>query len=417
MLRLPQSVQEVLACGRPGVSAVGPLEKIAKASEEAAARVAQIAAEDEESERLLRGNPERLLARLEQVLVAERGTVMVDGGAEVPRPPAEGELVVIDIGSYAGVDVRGLAVSDERRAALVKRIEALYGGPEFGRQPSEVDLDDSDIDALRALGVLLEYEDEDKLYYAAARYCFDSAAILDRIEGVLSEAEKNAAAQREADAREAGEQAGAGGGEPGDADSAEALAEKAKERRAKELAEEREAKAQARRLNLDLGVRLIKRRSRKRTDKRRRELVRALALMTVAAERYLGGLGPRLTYEAWREVERKRLKSGKLGAEKVTYLEPEEARERLRKDILAAKSIDDVLDVIGDALVGAVYCSEEELPKSRRVCGYAGRLSHASHGPVRKAIDEEAKGVLPPELVEELKRSRERGYEDLAFVG
>jgi ParB/RepB/Spo0J family partition protein len=419
MLRLPEAVQNVLASGRPGISAVPQLEKIAKVSEAAAIRVAQLAASDEEIERLLRTNPERVLSRLERLLAEERGTVEVEEGRSLPRPPAEGELVVLEVGGYQGVDLDELALSEERREEFATRIAALEErerDPHGHGEELSVELGEHDLDALRALGVLLEYEDEDR--YFASRFCFDSVAVLDRIELVLSEAEAEAKTHREAQLKEARTEAKAGGKELSeDADPAKILAEKKKEERADELKEDKEKRATARRLNLDLGRRLLKRRARKRTEKRRRELTRALALLAVSAEEHLAGLGPRLIYETWQEVEQKRLKSGKLGAEKITYLEPREACERLRAEIAAAKSLDDILDVIGDALVGAVYGSEEELAMSRRVCGYVGRLHHGTSGPVRRAIDEEAKGVLPPELCEELKRSRERGYEEPTFVG
>lgn len=418
MLRLPESVQDVFACGRPGISVVAELEKIAKVSEPAAVRIAQLAGAEEGAERLLRTNPERLMARFAQVLASDRATTTSEEGVEAARAPAEGDLAVFAIGAYGGIDIAELAIAEERRAQLAERLASLYGEEEAATHSLEIPLGDDDVDALRALGVLLEYEDEDRHYSYASRYCFDSDAILDRLEGVLSEEERATATAREAEEKEARKAAAkAAGGEFDEGTDPQALlAEKAEELRQEKLAEEREAKAKARRLNLDLGLRLLKRRARKRTEKRRRELIRALALLAVAAEKNLGGLGPRLTYEAWREVERKRLKSGKLGAEKVTYMDVEDARKRLRGEILSAKGIDDILDVIGDALVGAVYCSEEEMPMSRRVSGYYGRLSAAERGPIRKAIDEEAKGVLAPELVEELKRSRERGYEETDYA-
>lgn len=418
MLRLPESVQEVFTCGRPGISIVPQLEVIARVCEPVAVRVAQLAADEEEVERLLRAAPERVLSRLERRLLEERGEVEVAEGRSVTRPPAEGELVVLEVGGYRGIDISDLAISEERRMELAKRIAAIeerdlesYGpGEEF-----RVELGEHDLDALRALGVLLEYGDEDDYYFQ--RFCFHSDAVLDRIELTLDEAETEAKTAREAQAAEARSQAEADGREvPEDADPAEILAAKKREERAEELKEAREKKESTHRINLDLGRRLLKRRARKRTEKRRREFVRALALHAIATEEHLAGLGPRLMYEAWQEVEQKTLKSGKPGKVKITHLEPRKATERLRNEVVGAKGLDDILDIIGDAFVGAVYASEEELPISRRVCGHRTSLRHGASGPIRKAIDEEAKGVLPPELVEELKRSREAGYEETGFL-
>jgi ParB family chromosome partitioning protein len=414
MLRLPDAVQEVLAGGRPGISSVPALQVIADVCEPAAVRVAQMTAAEEEVERALRDAPARVLARLERQLAEERGTIEIGEGRTVARPPAEGELVVLEIGRYVGTDVYKLAISEERRAELARRIAALEGR-EPGSHPAAgefaVALGERDIDALRALGVLLEYGDEDGFY--VQRFCFDSEAVLDRVELTLAETEAEAKAAREAELERAREEAASKGREvSADADPAKVLAERRREARAEELREAREKRGEARRVNLELGRRLLRRRARKRSEKRRRELIRALALHAVCAEDRLAGLGPRLVYESWQEVEQKTLKSGKPGAVKVKHLKPREASGRLRREIEAAKSADEILDAIGDALVAAVYASEEELAVSRRVCGHTGRLRHGAHGPLRRAIDEEAKGALPPELVEELRRSRERGYEE-----
>ncbi len=417
MLRLPEAVQDVFICGRPGISVVPQLEAIAKVSEAVAARVAQLAAAEEEIERLLRSAPDRVLSRLERQLVAERGTIEVAEGRTAPRPPAEGELVILEVGGYHGVDISELAISEERRTQLAKRLAALEEREVDSFRPGEeftIRLGEHDLDALRALGVLLEYDDEDNYY--VQRFCFHSDAVLDRMELALEEAETEAKAARDAQVQKARSKAEAEGREvPEDADPAEILAEKKREERAEELKEAREKRTTAHRVNLDLGRRLLKRRARKRTEKRRRELVRALALHAISTEEHLAGLGARLIYETWQEVEQKTLKSGKPGAVKITHLEPRKATERLRKEVRGAKALDDILDIIGNALVGAVYASEEELAVSRRVCGYQGRLRYGTTGSIRKAIDEEAKGVLPPELVEELKRSREAGYEESRF--
>jgi hypothetical protein len=140
-------------------------------------------------------------------------------------------------------------------------------------------------------------------------------------------------------------------------------------------------------------------------------LVRGLALIAVMADEHLAGLGPRLVYETWQEVEHKKLKSGKT-KETVTHLEPRKATERLLRGIESAKTEDDILDIIGDALVAGAYASEEELPMSRRVCGYSGSLRFGRRGVIRRVIDGEAEGVLPPELREALEASKKSGYDD-----
>jgi ParB/RepB/Spo0J family partition protein len=410
MLRLPDTVQEIYAQGGLGVSVVPQLETIAKVSAPAAGWVAEFAASDEEVERALRRSPVRVLHRLDSRLRGERGEEESKDGTG-PRRPAPGDPVIFEVGPYTRVEVADLAIAEERRVELAMRVAVLEEREvEDGEVPgrAEVPLGEADVDALRALGVLLEYESDDGYYRSA--FCFDSEALADRVELAISEAESAAATAREEEERRARETLEAAGEEPEEgADPAELLAAKKREEREDDLREAREKVAAARRTNLDLGRRLLKRRARKRSQKRRRELIRGLALHVVASEEHLGGLGARLVYEAWQTIEQKTLKSGRPGREKVTHLDPREANDRLREQLVAARDESEILDLIGDALVSATYASEEELPMSRRVSGYHGSLRHG-RGAIRKAIDEEAKGGLPPELAEELRRSQESGY-------
>jgi ParB/RepB/Spo0J family partition protein len=410
LMRLPEAVREVFATGKPKISTVPALEKIAKVSDVAAARMAMLAAASPAGEQQLKTAPERLFDHLCRELAKERGTVSCSDGPKLPRPPAEGELSVISIGGHhSAIDIDVLAISDERREELARRLEAVSENRRVHAYGDDLEvlIDEDDLDALRALGVLLEYEGE----YYVTRYCFDSAAMLDRVEWILAAAETEEKEREEAEIQQAREDAKKRGDEvPDDVDPAQLRAEKAKEKRQKELAKAKKAKKRSRRGNLNLGVGLIKRRARKRSEKRSRELTRALALIVVDAEEHLAGLGPRLVYETWQVVDQKKLKNGNP-SEKVTYLDPREASERLRKDIEAARTRDEILNVIGDALVAGIYSEESELPVSRRVAGYYGGLRYCQSGPVRRVIDEEASGVLPPEFEGELTRSKKRGYE------
>ncbi|HVX32601.1 MAG TPA: ParB/RepB/Spo0J family partition protein [Solirubrobacterales bacterium] len=415
MLRLPEAVQEIYARGGLGVSVVPQLEAIAKVSPPAASWVAEFAASEEEAERLLRSVPVRVLQLLERRLRGERD----EAGTEEDgaRRPAPGDPVVFQIGSYTRIEVAELAIAAERRAELALRVAMLRGravDDEEVPDQAVVELGGHDVDALRALGVLLEYESDDGYHKTA--FCFDSEALADRVELAIAEAEAMAATAREEEERRARESLESTGEEPGEgADPAELAARKKREDHESDLKEAREKVATARRLNLDLGRRLLKRRARKRSQKRRRELIRGLALHVVASEEHLGGLGARLVYEAWQTIEQKTLKGGGPGREKVTHLDPGEANERLHEQLVAARDEDEILDVIGDALVSATYASEEELPMSRRVSGYHGSLRHG-RGAIRRAIDEEAKGGLPPELAEALRRSQESGHAESGFL-
>jgi ParB/RepB/Spo0J family partition protein len=212
LLRLPEVVQEVYMTGRPGIAAAPALEKIAKVSAPAAARVAVMAAEDPEVEKRLREAPAYVIERLSQVLQGERGTMSGPEGQKCPRPPADGELVSVSLGGHHhGVDLFELGLADERRDELGQRME------ELAEQDSRFSVDgdgfefavsEQDIDALRALGVLLEYgRGDDDFYYGASRFCFDSAALVDRLELLLAEAAKDAKAREAEELKAAEEQA------------------------------------------------------------------------------------------------------------------------------------------------------------------------------------------------------------------
>lgn len=411
ILRLPESVQEVFASGKPGISVVPTLAEIGKVSEGIAVKLAEMAAGDSEFERTLRRNPKAAINLLQAALSDERGAIATGDDGEVPRPPGDGELTVIDISGFrGGVVVDELAIGDDRRQELLAHMETVAradGRPFAYRNELTVYLEEADLDALRALGVLLEIKSE---YGSPTRYCFDSEAVLDRVEQRLAAAADEVRAKEEEEVKAARERAEKAGQDvPDDVDPAELRAQREKEERAKDRAKEKKKQEKARITNLDLGRRLLKRRSRKRSEKRRRELVRALAIMVVEADDHLAGLGARLIYEAWQEVTYKELKNGEK-REMVAHLDPRDATARLIKDLESAKALDDVLDVIGDALVGAAYASEEELPMSRRVCGYSGGPAHGTHGPARRGIDDEAAGVLPPDLESALKRSKKAGY-------
>jgi ParB family chromosome partitioning protein len=416
MLRLPKAVQDVYASGEPGIATVPAIEKISNASEEAGVRIANLAAKVDGAQEALRERPDRLVYTLEQVLAKERGTIKGEEGVEIPRPPGEGELVVLDLYAQTALDLYSLAMSEERRTSLAERFESL-GNVDDRIQTDGEDysfaLGEADIDALRALGILLEYEDDDRWYEAC--FCFDSVALADRLEQLLDAAEAEAKERREAAQREADEAAKRDGeGKPEKVDPEVAKAEEEKEKKAEKRKEEKEAKEKKHRVNLALGWNLIKRRGRKRSAKRRKELIRTLALIVIEAEEHLAGLGPRLVYETWQEVDRKKLKSGKI-KEKVILLDPHEATDRLRGNVVKAKTEDDILDEIGDALVAASYADEKELPMSRRVAGFYGGLRHGRRGAIRKGIDVEAQGVLPDELRKQLEKSQKSGYEESTF--
>jgi hypothetical protein len=168
--------------------------------------------------------------------------------------------------------------------------------------------------------------------------------------------------------------------------------------------EEREAnQRQARSNNEELGHRLVRRRGGKVSAKRQTERAKAVAHLVVDDNAAALGAALRLVREDWKQVEITTREDGSPGREKVTYLSPDEAVERLFRDIDQAKDAASVMEVVVEALVAASYASEEELVQSHRTY----KLHLRGDGVVEELIDSEAKGVLPAGLEEVAKHRQE----------
>ncbi|MBN8867998.1 MAG: ParB/RepB/Spo0J family partition protein [Solirubrobacterales bacterium] len=176
-----------------------------------------------------------------------------------------------------------------------------------------------------------------------------------------------------------------------------------KVQRATEREKAKKEAAKARAENEAIGAALLKRGSRPLPKKDQLETIRLMAKVTVRQSDHLAAAGMRLCFTAWKTSEFKELKS-KVKREKVTCLEPNEAQARLIQAIDDAKTVDEILRIITDAMIAATYSNEAELPKSKRVY-------KDSRTPVRNVlrddmelIDRLAKRMLP----EAVEKSRQK---------
>lgn len=87
------------------------------------------------------------------------------------------------------------------------------------------------------------------------------------------------------------------------------------------------------------------------------------------------------------DVEVKTLKSGE-SREKVSYADAAQCTEYLAKRIGSARSADEVLELLVDAVIAAELADERELPQSKRI-GWSPRPG------VGKALAAEFKEVKP----------------------
>ena len=103
----------------------------------------------------------------------------------------------------------------------------------------------------------------------------------------------------------------------------------------------------------------------------------------------LAARGLRLVLSQLQEVEVKVLKSGEQ-REKVTYKEAEECESYLRARIAEAKSANEVLELLADALIAATVADERELAQSRRVNYWV-----PAEEQVKKLLAADVKSVRP----------------------
>ena len=182
-----------------------------------------------------------------------------------------------------------------------------------------------------------------------------------------------------------------------------------KEQRKREREKAKAAAAKARTENEAIGDGLLKRSSKPLSKKDQLETIRLLAKATVKQDDSLAGLGMRLCFTTWKEIEVKELKSG-AKREKVTYLEPREAKERLIESIDNAKSVDEILRIVTNAMVTATYSNQDELPQSKRIWRTVDPIKNVGREDM-EVIDRLAKGVLPENIEKKRQESVDEGYE------
>lgn len=199
-----------------------------------------------------------------------------------------------------------------------------------------------------------------------------------------------------------GEEPAEGGGE----DHAPAEVEDPEEARRREREAEKESRVEAHAANVRLGANLAEALHEVPLT---RELARLVGLIVLEEHAIgLAARGLRYVREDWQEVESRELKSGEK-REKVVYLEPTEAEARLYEWFEAARTPEQMLGRIVQALVAA-QCADDA----------AVAMSHRSHyelpgtygGGAAREIPALVEGLaeehLPVRLAEQLRERRER---------
>lgn len=330
LLQLPEAVQAHIACGTVPVAAERDLRSVAKVAPRVAECVCELAARGDIDGR-------DLTDRFGEVLHAA-------AQAKFDSPPT---LIALT----GSVRLSALVARDHERfdglSARLRAIPDSYGYPAATDDPWLTVAEDH-IDAARAAGCLIEHSTNDGDWQATRCFLVDRDFAIDLAERIVERSERAAAerAQRTTGAKTA-------------ASDDERQARRAEREKA------RAAAIEARGANLSLGRRMIGRRGAK--SRREHALTRAKALgaLLLATDDRLPAAGLRLVLPQLQRVEVKQLKS-KETREKVIYAEPDECLAYLQAQIDRAKSANEVLELLADALIAVALVDPSELPRSRR---------------------------------------------------
>lgn len=342
LLKLPEGVQRFVAEGVVPVEGERCLREVAKVSPRVAECVCELA-------RRRKVRPGRF--------VAEFGDLL----AEAPESRFEEKPTMIPV---TEVPVSRVVADREMRKGVVACIAKAY--PDLEVEDPRVTFGEAEIDAARAAGCLIEHEVDRGEWTSVVRLITDPDLAADLcILAVERDAAETARREAERERRDREWKARSKGLDP------DASEERQAAERKKQHAEQKKRRADARSANEALGRNLIERRggeSRKQHSLRRLQVV---ARALIEANPKLAARGLRLVLPQLREVELKALKSGER-REKVTYADAGQAGEYLLRRIEEAGSVNEGLELLGDAYVAAILADEEALPQSKRT-DYRGK--------------------------------------------
>jgi ParB/RepB/Spo0J family partition protein len=358
LLALPEAAQLQIAAGKVPVAAERELRKAAEVSPAIAECACKLVARGE-----IEGRD--LMERFDEVLhaVAESG---------LREKPA-----MVEVGH--GVLLSQLVADPAQHKALAERINATQ------RYRDEEDpylhLAEAEVDAARAAGCLLEYEVEREGWTARASYLCDAELAADIAVRAVERLEKEAAKRAKQLASEAGSN--------GEVESTEEVQERVSRERREGREEAKKEAIRARTFNLDLGRKLVARRGAATRKEHSLARARALAELVLADNPNLAARGLRLVLPQLQEVETKTLKSGE-SRETVSYHDAPACEAYLRNRIEEARTPNEILELLADALVAALSADERELAQSRRIHWWAPAGER-----IEKLLAADAKSVRP----------------------
>jgi ParB/RepB/Spo0J family partition protein len=357
LLELPEGVQRYIAEGVVPVDAERCLRDVAKVSPRVAECVCELAKRRKvKPSQFVRGFPE-LLRETAEARFTDKPT-MID-----PRIVALSDVVT----------------DAEKRRELLGRYRSAH--PRSEGEPL-IGFGEAELDAARAAGCLVEHRHDRGEWISTVAFITDADLAADLAERAISRVEAEAEKQRKQDEERRACQNGV---------DPSATPEEIKDANRKKREEAKERKEAARSKNQELERKLLQRRGGASRKEHALARVKALAAIVLADNEKLAASGLRLVSSQLQDVEVKQLKTTGKTKEKVSYADPEQCTEYLWKRIEDARSVGEVLELIGDAVIASLLADEEELPQSKRVYGFL-----SARGAVEKLLAADIKSVRPP---------------------
>jgi ParB/RepB/Spo0J family partition protein len=354
LLNLPEGVQRHVAAGVVPVEAERLLRKVAEASPVVAECICI-------SAKRHKVKPRDFVRDFDQLL----------------KLTAEGSFEQRPTMIYARrITVSKVIPDPKERAELTDRINAA--DRYLASEDPQVRLEDSDLDAIRAAGCMIEHKVDQGGFYSVAAYITDAELAADIVRRAVDRIEKQAEKRVEEETAWRS-RSGQLTGTP----------EEQKEARKVEREKANKAASKARQFNENLGRNLIQRRGKGSQKQHSLARAKAIAAVVLTDNRELPARGLRLVLSQLQEVEVKELKSGEQ-RQKVSYADIDQCQAYLRNRIEEARTPNEVLELLSDALIAGLTADDSELPQSKRIRWWSGAEEQ-----VQKLLGPDIKAVKP----------------------
>lgn len=336
LLRLPETIHPYIAEGHVPLEAERDLRGIAKVSPRIAECVCELAKRKKVKGREFLTGFDDLLVATAEARFEDKPTMIDPGAARLSEFVAEGKKCR-DLGE-----------------------RYLTARPYTHTDNPVLRFSEAEVDAARAAGCLVEHEVDHGEWTSTVAFLTDVEFAADLAERAIERIEKEAAEhkQRQQEWRAQGQ-----------GHDHVLTPEERKDARKTQREKAKEKAVQARSWNEDVGRNLLKRRGGASRKEHALARAKALAEMVIADNPTLAARGLRLVATQLQEVEVKQLKTTGESREKVSYADTEQSAAYLRKRVTDAGSVNEVLELLGDAVIASLLADEQELAQSKRVRG------------------------------------------------